>query len=99
MKNNDKNKDGFSLVKNSENKKEINNLNPSFVLPISDKDLNVKVIDNAFISPKSIDENINYSKIINLENKNNFIFDFFRTINFREIWKTYSFNELVYNKK
>ena len=66
MKNNDKNKDGFSLVKNSENKKEINNLNPSFVLPISDKDLNVKVIDNAFISPKSIDENINYSKIINL---------------------------------
>ena len=95
MKNNDKNKDGFSSVKNSENKKEINNLNPNFVLPISDKDLNVKVIDNAFISPKSIDENINYSKIINLECKNNFIFDYFRTINFREIWKTYSFNELV----
>ena len=46
MKNNDKNKDGFSSVKNSENKKEINNLNPSFVLPISDKDLNIKLIDN-----------------------------------------------------
>ena len=68
--------------------------NYNFILPISDDELKVKIINNAFSKPESIDE-IMYYKTLSLEGKNDYKINFLKNINFTQVWKTYTFNELV----